>query len=516
MKKNFKFLLVSLLAVFGLGSVSAAPLALNDAFNNDDYYFVVKTISGTTGTAYITKVNSSKTGAILLPSSVTISHEGQTYTFSVTGIADATDATNAAFKSQMTLSAVTIPSSYEHIGAYAFYSCSDLATITFQLNSKLKTIGNEAFATTQVTEYDFTNCTMLTGLPERAFTENGDTKLNSYITKITLPTSTAFKTVSTSLAKLPELTPANLNIKDTKITDVVANAFTKSDKLTALELPGTVKTIAESAFAGSKVADLTINVDGLGYETATGILGNVYPTADKAVLTKLTLKGTLKGVIHGNAFLDNSAIADGNLDLSDLNFGTHAAIEANAFGGLDLIKTITLGDIADNGSGVYTIQSNAFNGDLLATVNIGNITANNAIGGHAFDDGTSTTLTAVKIESIISGGTAIADAAFNFAAITTAAEASVEIGTVKATDLANVRSCYASVVMQYVEDGNAHTATAAVQQKVENWQTADSSANYTLQGLGDSGTVSITVPSATSGNYSVAITSDGSISVTAG
>ena len=425
MKKNFKFMLVALMALFGFNSAFAQ---LAD-FNDDAYYYEVQTQNAAQkkATVYITKFNAAPAAEVTLPSTFKKTVSGVEYDITVTGIKDQAAPADGAFYGQTQITKVTVPSTYEFIGANAFYGCTNLATIDLSSATGLKTIDDQAFVTIQVVEYDFTACTKLTGFTGNPFVETGF-ESNQYIETMTLPTSTTFKTIGTALANLPKL--ATLNISATKIQSVEANAFNNDALLTAMELPATVKTIATDAFTGSSVADLTINVDAI--DATTGIEANVYAAADKDVLTKLTLKGTLKGKIGANAFVGHVDIADGDLVLSGLNFGTNASIEANAFGGLDLIESITLGNIGDNGAAVYTIQSNAFNGDLLTSVTIGDITAPQAIAANAFDDGATNTLTSVTINSVKSGGLAIDAGAFNFAAIAADAKATVTIGAVRA------------------------------------------------------------------------------------
>lgn len=59
-----------------------------------------------------------------------------------------------AFSDCEELSAITIPASVEFIGERAFLGCTSLRTITFQPNSRLKTIGNAAFITCPITSIE--------------------------------------------------------------------------------------------------------------------------------------------------------------------------------------------------------------------------------------------------------------------------------------------------------------------------------------------------------------------------
>ena len=86
----------------------------------------------------------------------------------------------------------------------------------------------------------------------------------------------------------------------------------------------------------------------------------------------------------------------------------------------------------------------------------------------------------------------------------------------EATDLANVRSAYAEVVTAYLGDGSAHSATVSVNQRTSNWQIDGSNSTTTIGTnitIGSASTGAYDVPAKTSGNYSVAITADGTVSI---
>lgn len=55
-----------------------------------------------------------------------------------------------------------------------------------------------------------------------------------------------------------------------------------------------------------------------------------------------------------------------------------------------------------------------------------------------------------------------------------------------------------------------------VTQKEANWQSAGDAPNYTLQQMKDGAVSDLTVPAAISGNYTVTIAANGTVTVTAG
>ena len=432
--KKIKFMLVALLALFGFNN-AMAEINVGQELSDNDYYYVVKTIkpSAGTGTVYIKKINSAKSGEITLPTEFVKTDAGKTYTFTVTGIADAASKDVAAFKDQTSLTKVTVPSTYEHIGTYAFYGCTNLAAIDFSGATGLKTIADKALVTIQVTNYDFSACTKLTGFASSdeagtPFVDPSVSDTNKFIESITMPTSNAFKYIGKALAGLPNL--ASHNLKDTKVQKIVAEAFKGDTKLTSMELPSSIVKIEARAFQGSKVANLTINAASANLEIGDGTTP-VYGDGDNGdagkVLTSLTINGELKGDVMQKAFAGEVKMETLALNCT---FATTGQIQKDAFANIDKITKVTLGDITDHTGNDYTIMGNAFYGKKLTEVEIGNITTAHAIATDAFYSATlpeeKPTLTKVTIASVIADGEAIATEAFKFAD----AASSVTIGEV--------------------------------------------------------------------------------------
>lgn len=457
MKKNFKFMLLALMAVFGFNSAKA-DIIQGDVFSDNDYYYVVTDVNETkaSGTVYIQKINTPKIGEITLPSVVKKYDGGKEYTFIVEGIADALndvfdiDKDAAAFKDQTQLTKVTIPNTFKYIGTYAFYGCTNLATIDFSSATALETIADKALVTIQVTKYDFSACTKLTGFTGTPFVDPDVLDKNNFIQEIKLPTSNAFKTIGTALAHLPNLT--TLNIAESKVQEIVANAFEGDAKLTEMALPGSVKNIFGAAFEGSSVATLTIDatmIQQIGAATVIPAEGEeeedeevtaVYGADAGTILTSLTITNELKGKIKGGAFAGEDELTTLNLACT---FGTTGQIESEAFAGIDKITKVTLGDITDHAGQDWTIMPNAFYGGLLAEVEVGDISTGNAIAAGAFnapateEEGEEVeaipTLTKVTIKSVKADHMAIAEGAFRFAD----AASTVTVGEVRALSAVN-------------------------------------------------------------------------------
>ena len=415
MKKNFKFMLVALLAMIGSAVYAAAP-AVGGTWTDDNFSYTIATVNLTTKTGTITIApNGTLSGEVTIPGSVSKKYDDDTYTFIMATIP------GNAFKDQVNITKVNFPAELTEIGTSAFSGCTLLAEISFAAGSQLQTIGDYAFATTQIVNPDFSNCEVLGSFTGDIFTDG--TNNNSYVETVTFPETAVFTSFSTALARLTNL--KSTNIESTQIQTVVANAFNGTsaacaadEGLRALILPATVKSIEETAFQGSLIADLTINVDAINDKDATdpGIGAGTNPIygTTTGVLTDLTLIGELKGRVAGNAFKGMTALE--SVDMSAMTFASKGQIETSAFEGCTALEEVTLGDINHNGvTGQYTINDDAFKGcTALATVTIGDIDTQGAIGKEAFG----TALTTLTIGDVTKAS-AIKAEAFKFADATT-------------------------------------------------------------------------------------------------
>ncbi len=421
MKKNFKFMLVALLAFIANIAYAAAP-AVGGTWTDDNFSYTIKSVDLVNKKGTITIApNGTLSGEVTIPGSVNKKYDDDVYTFTMDEIPD------NAFKDQVSVTKVNFPAELTKIGASAFQGCTLLAEITFAANSQLTLIGTKAFATTQIVNPDFTNCVVLPELPDLLFTDG--VYENSYVKTIKLPTSAVFTSFGTALADLPKLESAN--ISETKIQIVKEGAFDgtssgvddKTKGVRAVELPNTVKTIEKAAFEGSLITDLTINVDAI-LEDPTLSIGNnsdaIYGIS-KTTLKKLTLKGELKGKVSAFAFNGNTALTEVNME--EMTFASKGQIMTGAFYNCTGLTKVTLGDIDHNGNdSQFTVNNNAFSGcTKLATVVIGNIDTKGAIGELAFGKNLET----LTIGDVTKAG-AIAANAFEFAN----AKTTVKIGKV--------------------------------------------------------------------------------------
>ena len=185
-----------------------------------------------------------------------------------------------AFGACSSLKSVTIPASVTSLGTMAFSAyatratiyCTSLASVTFEDESQLTTIGTSAFrgasaltsltlpnSVTSIGSTAFYNCT---GLKSFTFPENDEfTEIPTYclgncfaLTSITIPASvtsigqSAFYCYDTSgsTSSLSTLTFES----GSNLTSIGNNAFQYNVSLTSVTLPNTVTTVGSSAFYG--------------------------------------------------------------------------------------------------------------------------------------------------------------------------------------------------------------------------------------------------------------------------
>jgi len=419
MRKHF--LLLMLMALLPL--TSFAQRNKGDMFPAGNYVYEVTAVMDGTLPGEVTLIgirdgkNPIVGNALVIPGLMTATLFDEEYKFNTTALGanalqqrmNASGVVQGSFTDVENAQSVEFPATIKSLPANCLKGYTNIETISFEANSELETIADGAFSTTQIKTFDFSNCSQLAALTNAVFVE-ASPAVNSYITKITLPEdSKLLKQIGTAFQRLTELTTIE-NLEKSAITEVVANAFSGDAKLTKVELPGTVETIAEGAFANCGVSDLTINVGSL--KTAGAGTTQIYgtKTADLEVLTKLTLKGDLGGIIKTNAFKGHVNLK--TLDLSGLNFASLGQIATSAFEGCTKIEAVTIGNINDRPAKGCTIDADAFKGcTKLVTVTVGDINSANAIGAAAFGNALKT----VTIGTVKAGAASILAGAFVYA-----------------------------------------------------------------------------------------------------
>lgn len=505
MKKNFKLMLVALLAVFGFSTAMAQAPNVGAEIAVDRYNYTVTKQSTqksngtiTTGEVEITSLVQGKTinngENLVFPGAIEYQVGNVTYKYNVTTMSPDVFSTSAS-EGRYDVKKAVIPAQLTEIPTGAFNTLTNLYQITFDSGedgSHVKKIGPQAFASTQITEFDFSPCTRLEGLMDGVFvqTTTGTNNKNANIKKIKLPTSTEFKHINGAFRNLTALTTIE-NLDKSWIRELVDGAFDGCESLKTLSLPGNdLQYISSKALEGSAIEDLTINTgenatngnnlvllggctvdyvfdevnksyiynyegtaytEGVtAYNTAAtayntlneleegepgymeqktavewvqpyeattnlyGLNGTQWTAGTIAPLRKLAINGTLGGKICKNSFAWCSNIADASKATTvvaepsfslGIDFGSKGQIQTNAFLKCTHITSLTLKDIQDNQlqAGLYTIEANAFEDCPIATLILGDILTENAIGSAAFGK---------KLKNVTIGTVEAGDAAF--------------------------------------------------------------------------------------------------------
>ena len=176
-----------------------------------------------------------------------------------------------AFAGLSNLTSVTIPSSVQTIGAYAFYQCrNSLTSIT--LPSSILNINQSAFR----------ECTSLTSftIPNQVTKISGSLFYGcTNLTSITIPDGV--KSIGAgAFSNCSNL--KNISLPD-GLTTIDSNAFEECSNLESFTVPKSVTSIGTSVFKGcSKITSINIDAENTNYLSDNGVLYNI----DKTMLVE--------------------------------------------------------------------------------------------------------------------------------------------------------------------------------------------------------------------------------------
>ena len=231
--------------------------------------FIFIDTSDNTGGLY--RYNGSESN-VVIPSSYSIRQsdgafiEGSDYT--VTSIYDGNSGAGgsdyAFVNATSTLQSITIPSSIEKIGAYAFYGCGALTTVIFEENSRLTSIGESAFSgCSQLQAIEIPNS--VTSMGNGAFSGCSQLQAIEIPNSVTSMGRSAFSSCSALTTVIFEENGQLTSIEDTvfnsctqlqtlelpnSVTSIGLYAFQDCSQLQSIEIPSSVTNITEYAFDG--------------------------------------------------------------------------------------------------------------------------------------------------------------------------------------------------------------------------------------------------------------------------
>ncbi len=200
-----------------------------------------------------------------------------------------------AFKGQIGVTSLSLPTSLQVIGENAFLDCINLASVEFRTvlggqEIQLATIGANAFKNTALTTIDLSK-TKVTQIGANMF-ENTELQTISLPDGLTKIGESAFKN-----------TPLKtIDLSKTKLTEIAKNTFEGTTELQSVTLNETIKNIGENAFKESGLPTLVFPKDGV-IET----IGNAAFYMSKLQSIDLSKQTKLKNLGTGNTSFPSSS-----------------------------------------------------------------------------------------------------------------------------------------------------------------------------------------------------------------
>ena len=249
-----------------------------------------------------------------------------------------------AFSYCTALTSIEIPASVETIGASAFKGCSKLATVTFEKESQLKTIGG---GYSEPNYYGvFSDCTALTSIEIPASVETIEAAAFFYcssLATVTFENGSQLKTIGGGNSH-----------------SYYYGAFSYCSSLTSIEIPASVETIKASAFKGcSSLATVTFE-NGSQLKTIEGGYPSSGTFADCTALTSIEIPASVE-TIEAAAFKGCSSLATVTFEKGSQlkTIGGGGSSYYGAFGQLKNLMTVDMSACTQ----VKTIGESAFDGD---------------------------------------------------------------------------------------------------------------------------------------------------------
>jgi len=353
MKKNFKFMLVALLAVFGFGNAMAAPLLNTTQYGDNGLQYKILSIKTATkdftvsvsANVYETKGDA----ALTIPATVKINVKGEDEAsvavdkeieFKVVNIAA------NAFKGITKITSLTIEGdNLKSIEASAFENCTGLKSATF--NGGLETIKNNAFK----------GCSKLVTVtfPESTLANGTWLEISSAVFE-----GTAIKDLDLSKTKMFNVWKMfednNVKLQTVKMSKTVrnlkANAFANCIQLESVSFDGCsqLQTLEAGSLSNTIVSEYdfsdcyTLKIGGTAYNTFLNFTAGVNPFVNTTTKTNKNLETV---ILPKAATLATSPVTE---------IGT-------VFANCEVLTTITNLEV----SSITAVADGAFAGDISLT-----------------------------------------------------------------------------------------------------------------------------------------------------
>lgn len=249
---------------------------------------------------------------------------------------------NNTFKGCSSLASVLGWSGLTAIGDYAFQGCAALSDITFP--DGLTSIGISAF--------NGCSSTFSPGTPPGLASVGASAFMNSGITDFVFRSGCSVSKSAFLGSGLSDLT-----VED-GVTTIPENCFQNTKSLGSVAFPGSLTTIAASAFTGSGITDVSFGDSALSignYAFAETALSKVtIPSGVVSVGREAFRASALKQLsISDNPSVDTGAFR-GCLSLTSASMGALKSIPALAFSGCSTLSSVQLGAGITIGSGAFT------------------------------------------------------------------------------------------------------------------------------------------------------------------
>lgn len=486
MKKNIKFMLVALLAVFGFGNAMAAELVNSTQYDTNGFQYVIKSMtkSGDTWTGTVSmKQNTFSGTSITINPTVKITVEGSvsgvdckgTVDFKIVeieanGFAGLSDVTSITFtegcniekigagafsgtsiadldltKTKITkleklfennnvaLNSVELPATITELATNALANCIQLSSVDFSLCTALTTLGDGSLSNTIVDTYDFSNCYTLNTEGDAYASFLNFTATENPFVNATTKTNKNLETVILPKAATLATSPVS------EIGTVFANCE-KLTTITNLEV-SQITTVADGAFAGD------ISLTELSFPKTLTQLKAAFGEGDSGKgcekLAKLTFDGRANVAIGDgtNPIFGAAALYGGVYPLEELYITvpaptaetdplttTAATISADALTNNGAESKLWKVEIAKDGVFAGTVNAFALAESKDAEVTTGNI-------GAATMSGQVTGPTGIKSTALTIGEYNISTSAT--AAIVTGTISKATVGAVKEGSILN-------------------------------------------------------------------------------